>query len=122
MTSKPRRADGVTVRKETIKKLLKSYYIKSISQDNLDGTLNKSKLNSSLLSARSMKKLNTQFPGFNPLDPLVEKPNENAVDSFQSFIKDCFDDVGKPKIKSYLKNVGEKSCKWCPYKDDLRSL
>jgi hypothetical protein len=43
----------------------------------------------------------------------------NAVDSFQLFIKDCFDEVGKPQIKSYLKNVGEKSCKWCPYKDDL---
>ena len=25
---------------------------------------------------------------------------------------------GKPQIKSYLKNVGESSCKWCPYKDD----
>ena len=43
----------------------------------------------------------------------------NAVDNFQAFIKDCFDEVGKPKIKSYLKNVGESSCKWCPYKDDL---
>ena len=77
MTSKHQRADGVTVRKETIKKLLKSYYTKSISQNNSDGMLNRSKLNSSLLSARSMKKLNTQFPGFNPLNPLVEKPNEN---------------------------------------------
>ena len=43
----------------------------------------------------------------------------NAVDNFQAFIKDCFDEIGKPKIKSYLKNVGESSCKWCPYKDDL---
>jgi len=42
---------------------------------------------------------------------------KQAIDSFQSFINDCFDDVGKPKIKSYLKNVGEKSCKWCPYND-----
>jgi len=42
----------------------------------------------------------------------------NAVDSFQDFIKDCFDESGKPQIKSYLKNVGESSCKWCPYKDD----
>jgi hypothetical protein len=42
----------------------------------------------------------------------------NAVDSFQDFIKDCFDESGKPQIKSYIKNVGESSCKWCPYKDD----
>ena len=42
---------------------------------------------------------------------------KQTVDQFQSFISDCFDEVGKPKIKSYLKNVGEKSCKWCPYND-----
>jgi len=42
---------------------------------------------------------------------------KQAVENFQSFIKDCFDDSGKPQIKSYLKNVGESSCKWCPYKD-----
>ena len=32
-----------------------------------------------------------------------------AIDNFQSFINDCFNEVGEPKIKSYLKNVGEKS-------------
>jgi hypothetical protein len=42
---------------------------------------------------------------------------KQAVENFQSFIKDCFDDSGKPQMKSYLKNVGESSCKWCPYKD-----
>ena len=42
---------------------------------------------------------------------------KQAVENFQSFIKDCFDEVGKPQLKSYLKNVGESSCKWCPYKD-----
>jgi len=42
---------------------------------------------------------------------------KQAIDNFDTFIKDCFDEVGKPQIKSYLKNVGEKSCKWCPYKD-----
>ena len=42
---------------------------------------------------------------------------KQAVDSFQTFIKDCFNDSGKPQIKSYLKNVGESSCKYCPYKD-----
>jgi hypothetical protein len=42
---------------------------------------------------------------------------KQTIDQFQSFISDCFDKVGKPKIKSYLKNVGEKSCKWCPYND-----
>jgi hypothetical protein len=43
---------------------------------------------------------------------------KQAIDNFDTFIKDCFDEVGKPQIKSYLKNVGEKSCKWCPYKDN----
>jgi len=42
---------------------------------------------------------------------------KQAIDNFQSFINDCFDNVGKPQIKSYIKNVGEKSCKWCPYND-----
>jgi hypothetical protein len=42
---------------------------------------------------------------------------KQAIDNFEAFTKDCFDEVGKPQIKSYLKNVGEKSCKWCPYKD-----
>jgi len=42
---------------------------------------------------------------------------KQVVENFQSFIKDCFDDGGKPQIKSYIKNVGESSCKWCPYKD-----
>jgi hypothetical protein len=40
---------------------------------------------------------------------------KQTIEQFQSFISDCFDEVGKPKIKSYLKNIGEKSCKWCPY-------
>jgi hypothetical protein len=43
---------------------------------------------------------------------------KQAIDNFEAFIKDCFDEVGKPQIKSYLKNVGESSCKWCPYKDN----
>jgi hypothetical protein len=42
---------------------------------------------------------------------------KQALENFQAFIKDCFDESGKPQIKSYLKNVGESSCKWCPYKD-----
>ena len=40
-----------------------------------------------------------------------------AVENLNSFIKDCFDESGKPQIKSYLKNIGESSCKWCPYAD-----
>ena len=42
---------------------------------------------------------------------------KQAVENFQSFIKDCFDESGKPQLKLYLKNVGESSCRWCPYKD-----
>jgi hypothetical protein len=40
-----------------------------------------------------------------------------AVENFDAFVKDCFDESGKPQIKSYIKNVGESSCKWCPYAD-----
>lgn len=42
---------------------------------------------------------------------------KQTIEKFQAFIDDCFDEVGKPKIKSYLKNIGEASCKWCPYRD-----
>jgi hypothetical protein len=42
---------------------------------------------------------------------------KQAVESLNTFIKDCFDESGKPQIKSYLKNIGESSCKWCPYTD-----
>ena len=51
--------------------------------------------------------------------PSGKTKRKQTIESFESFIKDCFDDVGKPQIKSYLKNVGESACKWCPYKDDL---
>ena len=78
MISKHQRVDGVTLKKETIKKLLKSYYTKSISQDNTDLTLNKSKSSSSSLSEKSMNKLNTLFPGFSHLDQLVEKPKDET--------------------------------------------
>jgi hypothetical protein len=40
-----------------------------------------------------------------------------ATKRFREFVEDCFDEGGKPQLKSYLKNVGESSCKWCPYKD-----
>ena len=43
---------------------------------------------------------------------------KQAINNFEAFVKDCFDEVGKPQIKSYLKNVGESNCKWCPYKDN----
>jgi hypothetical protein len=42
---------------------------------------------------------------------------KQAVENLNAFIKDCFDESGKPQIKSYLKNIGEGSCKWCPYAD-----
>jgi hypothetical protein len=38
-----------------------------------------------------------------------------AVEKMENFIKDCFDEFGKPQVKSYLKQIGESSCKWCPY-------
>ena len=30
-----------------------------------------------------------------------------AIEKFESFVKDCFDEGGKPRIKSYIKNVGK---------------
>ena len=42
---------------------------------------------------------------------------KQAVEKLESFIKDCFDESGKPQMKSYIKNIGESSCKWCPYAD-----
>jgi hypothetical protein len=42
---------------------------------------------------------------------------KQAVENLNNFIKDCFDESGKPQIKSYIKNIGESSCKWCPYSD-----
>jgi hypothetical protein len=51
--------------------------------------------------------------------PSGKTKRKQTIESFESFIKDCFDNVGKPQLKSYLKNVGESACKWCPYKDDL---
>ncbi len=42
---------------------------------------------------------------------------KQAIDNFEAFTKDCFNKIGEPQIKSYLKNVGESSCKWCPYAD-----
>jgi hypothetical protein len=47
--------------------------------------------------------------------PSGKTKRKQAVESLNSFIKDCFDEGGKPQIKSYLKNIGESSCKWCPY-------
>ena len=41
-----------------------------------------------------------------------------TIERFEDFIKDCFDEVGKPQIKSYIKNVGESACKWCPYNNN----
>jgi hypothetical protein len=52
---------------------------------------------------------------FKPASGKIKR--KQAMENFNSFLKDCFDGFGKPQIKSYLKNVGESSCKWCPYKD-----
>jgi len=43
---------------------------------------------------------------------------KQALENFQNFITNCFDEFGKYQIKSYIKNIGEKSCKWCPYRDN----
>lgn len=38
---------------------------------------------------------------------------------FRKFIEECFDESGKPIEKSYFKNVGEDSCKWCPFNNNF---
>jgi hypothetical protein len=38
-------------------------------------------------------------------------------ENFDKFINDCFDDEGNKIIKEYPKNIGEYSCKWCPFND-----
>ena len=51
---------------------------------------------------------------FKPASGKIKR--KQATDNFNNFIKDCFED-GKQQIKQYTKNVGESSCKWCPYRD-----
>jgi putative RecB family exonuclease len=41
----------------------------------------------------------------------------NATESFRTFIEDCFDNEGKPQVKTFTKNVSE-LCAWCQFKDD----
>jgi hypothetical protein len=40
-----------------------------------------------------------------------------TVENIEAFVKDCYNESGKPNEKSYIKNVGESACKWCPYND-----
>lgn len=39
------------------------------------------------------------------------------VNSFRTFIEDCFDNNGKPQNKQFLKQVGP-YCKWCQFNND----
>jgi hypothetical protein len=50
---------------------------------------------------------------FKPASGKIKRAQIN--EKFESFVKDCFDSNGKFIEKSYSKNVGESSCKWCPY-------
>lgn len=63
---------------------------------------------------------NSEYPiprvqSFKPASGKIKR--KEAIDNFNLFVQDCFDEFGKPQIKSYLKNIGESSCKWCPYND-----
>jgi hypothetical protein len=57
-----------------------------------------------------------RLQSFRPASGKIKR--KQAIDNFEAFTKDCFSKIGEPQIKSYLKNVGENSCKWCPYKDN----
>lgn len=57
-----------------------------------------------------------------PRASLFSPPNgktsvNRTLNSFENFIKSCFDDTGKPYIKQHEKIIGEDSCKWCPFAD-----
>jgi len=41
-----------------------------------------------------------------------------AVSLIHDFITDCFDHDGQPIDKQYTKNIGEHSCKFCPFLDN----
>lgn len=41
----------------------------------------------------------------------------SAVTMMEAFIADCFDETGNLIEKEYTKNIGEYSCKFCPFKD-----
>lgn len=53
---------------------------------------------------------------FKPASGKIKR--KQAIENFENFVKDCFDEFGKPKIKSYIKNIGESSCKWCPFSEN----
>lgn len=55
----------------------------------------------------------------NVIPPSGTNKMNKCLTVFNDFIKNSFDEFGKPQIKSYIKNVGESSCKWCPYRDDI---
>ena len=58
------------------------------------------------------------IPRVQSFKPASGKNKRNQTRTkFLEFIQDCFDGSGKPQIKSYIKNIGEASCKWCPYAD-----
>ena len=59
-----------------------------------------------------------------PRVSLFSPPNgktsvNRTLNSFDNFIKSCFDDSGKPHIKQHEKIIGEDSCKWCPFNNDV---
>lgn len=43
---------------------------------------------------------------------------KQAITSFEAFVNGCFDDNGDKIIKQYPKNVGEDSCRFCPFLND----
>jgi hypothetical protein len=56
------------------------------------------------------------IPRVQHFKPASGKSKRSQTDEqFKKFVEECFDKSGKPQIKSYLKNVGEESCKYCPY-------
>ena len=42
-----------------------------------------------------------------------------CLSSFDNFLKECFDELGKPIVKTYLKKADKKTCQYCPYSKDV---
>jgi hypothetical protein len=53
---------------------------------------------------------------FKPASGKIKR--KQAVERFNQFLTECFDNEGKHVIKSYPKQVSKDSCTYCPFKDN----
>jgi hypothetical protein len=51
------------------------------------------------------------------LPPSGPRKRSSAVESFRTFIEDCFTKDGKPQDKEFLKQIGN-HCRWCQFNNN----